>query len=456
MILTTLIATHFVIQSGQSSHEPLGAPLPRRGAIGLGFAPLPPAEAQKLKLKAGTGLIISRVVPGFTGDLAGVRAGDIILNINGKALGVPEIAEFARNLPSGKEVNFRIVRDGKEVDLKTVHKEKERDLGTADYEVIYSHIVSYGKRMRTIITKPRKAGKHPGFFFIQGFSPISYDYVLDRPQYDITRIDAPMLADIAKSGYVTMRVEKPGVGDSEGGPFADLDYNTEIDIYRQALKQLKAQPKVDNDNVFICGHSMGGAFGPMIACEIPVKGISVYGTAARTWLEYLLDTVRYQGLLSGDSFEQADESVRLASRMMAMIILENMTPAEVKKKHPELAKEVDGMFPGGMFNGKTTKFWAQLGQINFPAYWAKCNARVLSVRGESDYVTYDADHKLIADVVNRVHPGWARFEIAKSSDHLFNDWPTEADSMKNWTKGNFNMNFTNMTKAWMKEVMAQR
>ena len=70
-----------------------------------------------------------------------------------------------------------------------------------------------------------------------------------------------MLADIAKSGYVTMRVEKPGVGDSEGGPFADLDYNTEIDIYRQALKQLKAQPEVDNDNVFICGHSMGGAVG---------------------------------------------------------------------------------------------------------------------------------------------------------------------------------------------------
>ena len=30
-----------------------------------------------------------------------------------------------------------------------------------------------------------------------------------------------MLADFAKSGFVTIRVEKPGVGDSEGGPFAD-------------------------------------------------------------------------------------------------------------------------------------------------------------------------------------------------------------------------------------------
>ncbi len=45
----------------------------------------------------------------------------------------------------------------------------------------------------------------------------------------------------------------------EGGPFADLDYTTELDIYRQALKQLKESAGVDAGNVFIFGHSMGGA-----------------------------------------------------------------------------------------------------------------------------------------------------------------------------------------------------
>ncbi len=45
---------------------------------------------------------------------------------------------------------------------------------------------------------------------------------------------------------------------------------------------------------------MGGAFGPMIAAENPVKGLAVYGVAARTWFEYLLDTLRYQGLVAGD------------------------------------------------------------------------------------------------------------------------------------------------------------
>jgi pimeloyl-ACP methyl ester carboxylesterase len=50
--------------------------------------------------------------------------------------------------------------------------------------------------------------------------------------------------------------------------------------------------EVDSGNVFIFGHSMGGAFGPMIAVEDQVKGLVVYGVAARTWFEYILDTVR--------------------------------------------------------------------------------------------------------------------------------------------------------------------
>jgi hypothetical protein len=43
------------------------------------------------------------------------------------------------------------------------------------------------------------------------------------------------LNEFAKSDYVTVQVEKPGIGDSEGGPFADLDFATELDAYRQAL-----------------------------------------------------------------------------------------------------------------------------------------------------------------------------------------------------------------------------
>ena len=139
----------------------------------------------------------------------------------------------------------------------------------------------------------------------------------------------------------------------------------------------------------------------MIAAENPVKGLVVYGVEARTWFEYLLDTIRYQGLLAGDTFEMADDIVRQGSQLLALVFLENESVDEVKKSHPKLTGLADSLFPGGLFNGKTHDFWRQLLETNFAAYWGRCNAHVLAVRGASDFVTYDADHKLIADIVNQ-------------------------------------------------------
>ena len=141
---------------------------------------------------------------------------------------------------------------------------------------------------------------------------------------------------------------------------------------------------------------------------------------------------------------------------MSLVFHEDKTIEEVKKSHPHLAKLADDLMPGGLFNGKTLKFWDQLGETNFAKYWAKCNAHVLAVRGESDFVTYDADHKLIADIVNRVHPGWGKFAIAPSSDHLFHNFPTEQESMKNFQRGTFNLAFSKMMKEWIQEVMKSK
>lgn len=430
------------------------APLPRRGAFGVPFTPVPAAQATQLNLKPQEGVLAMTPLAGLTAEKAGLKSGDVLLAINGKTVGPTSIAATIREMPSGNPLTMRVLRDGKPIELKTTLMEKPRDPGNANYEVIYSHVVSHGQRMRTIITKPRQPGTYPGFMFIQGFSPVSYDYTLEGSTGDVATIDGPILFEFANSGFVTLRVEKPGVGDSEGGPFADLDYTTELDIYRQALVQLKTTKGVDAENIFIFGHSMGGAFGPMIASENPVKGIAIYGAAARTWYEYLLDTIRYQGLVAGDSFENTDEKVRQGALLMTLVFLDNKSIDDVKQSHPQLAPFADAFFPGGLFNGKTLEFWRQLGQTNFAAYWAQCTAHVLAVRGASDFVTYDADHKLIADIANRVRPGSGKFVVLPNSDHLFHNFATEPESMKNFQHGQFNPAFATLMKDWIKEVMA--
>lgn len=449
MSLTPIVLLALQLTDAASTAE-----LPRRGAFGVPFAPVPVAQATELNLKPQAGVLAMTPLAGLTAERAGLKQGDILLAINGTPVGPASIAATIRELPSGKPVTISVLREGKPIELKTILMEKPRDPGNANYEVIYSHVVSHGQRMRTIITRPRKPGTYPGFLFIQGFSPVSYDYTLEGSTGDVATIDGPILFEFANSGFVTLRVEKPGVGDSEGGPFADLDYTTELDIYRQALAQLKATKGVDTESIFIFGHSMGGAFGPMIAAESPVKGIATYGTAARTWYEYLLDTLRYQGLVGGDTFENTDEKMRQGALLMTLVFLDNKSIADVKQSHPQLGPMADAVFPGGLFNGKSLEFWRQLGQTNFPAYWAKCATNVLAVRGASDFVTYDADHKLIADIANRVRPGSGKFVVLPSSDHLFHNFATESDSLKNFQRGQFNPAFATLMKDWVRELMA--
>ena len=430
--------------------------LPRRGSLGLPIAPVSAEQATKLKLKPGVGVVATQSIPGLTAERAGIKSGDIVVALNGKSVGPSSIAATVREIPAGSPISITVVRDEKSTELKTNLMEKPRDPGNANYSVVYGHVVSHGKRMRTIITKPRKPGRYPGFMFIQGFAPISYDFTLEGSTGDVTTLDGPILFEFANSGFVTLRVEKPGVGDSEGGPFADMDYITELDIYRQALRQLKETKEVDSGNVFIFGHSMGGAFGPMIAAESRVKGLVVYGVEARTWFEYLLDTIRFQGLLAGDTFETADDLVRQGSQLLTLVFLENQSVEEVKKSHPKLTGLADSLFPGGLFSGKAHDFWRQLLETNFAAYWARCNSHVLAVWGASDFVSYDVDHKLIADIVNRAHPGWGKSAVLPGSDHLFHDFGSESESMKNFRKGKFNPAFIKMTKDWIDAVIASR
>lgn len=140
---------------------------------------------------------------------------------------------------------------------------------------------------------------------------------------------------------------------------------------------------------------------------------------------------------------------------MALVFLENKTPEEVKKSHPSLAKAADAYFPGGLFNGKSLDFWRQLAATNFAAYWAKLDSHVLAAKGEADFVVYEADHKLIADIMNRKKPGTGKFVIAPGSDHLLHDFPTEKASMQNFQRGKFNPKFGKMMMEWIREVMAK-
>jgi|SRR5882672_2579593 len=81
-------------------------------------------------------------------------------------------------------------------------------------EVIYGWAHdSAGHKLRTFATRPKNAtGKLPAIFFAGWLSCDSVEY----PRGETDGFGAIFWRLIEQSGYATVRMEKPGVGESEG------------------------------------------------------------------------------------------------------------------------------------------------------------------------------------------------------------------------------------------------
>jgi pimeloyl-ACP methyl ester carboxylesterase len=243
------------------------------------------------------------------------------------------------------------------------------------------------------------------------------------------------LGPIAKGRFATVRIDKPGQGDSEGPSYTDLPFEVEQDAYLQALRLAKTFPFVDKNRIAIFGHSMGGAFGPLVAAEEPVAGVAVMGTMIKTWMEYTLENTRRQSLLAGASAEQVDQSIRQLSGLLHYLYNMGMSPEQIIKEKPEYAAMMRQMSPDlKTYSGVGLPFFQKLSTINLPAAWAKFEGKALSLWGENDFISTEYDHQFLADIMNARRPGSGEFVRVPQTDHGFFMTSSQKDSQQKWGK----------------------
>lgn len=276
-------------------------------------------------------MLFEAVLPDTTVADSGIGPGDILLAMDGKTINsVVAPNPIVAAMTVGQQFVVTLQRAGQRTSLALTLKTCPRDRGET-FDVLYPHVISGGARIRTIITKPHTPGKHPVFFLIQGLG----EWTVDRPLSELDPYSR-ILNAFATNGYVTVRVEKPGLGDSEGGPYADLDLQTDLDTYRQALIAVRQYGFVDRDAVFIFGHSMGGVFGPILASEIPIRGIAVYGAVVKTWMEYYLENWRWQMSLFGTDPVRLDAMLRDMAAALHYLLIEQKPPDDILRVRPDL------------------------------------------------------------------------------------------------------------------------
>lgn len=419
-------------------------PLQRRGALGAQMSPEPSG-----------GMKVVAVLPGLSADGV-LRAEDVLLSLDGtKIAAAADIGAVFGRHRAGDKIAAKVLRAGSEIEVDLVVKERPRDSGD-DYTVEYTQAESMGARLRVLISRPKgHSGKLPVLFLVQGIGASSMDFALTAPGHPY----AELLKTFSDAGWATVRVEKPGLGDSEGKPFAEIDYEHDLDAFRQTLRTLGDRDGIDASRVVLFGHSMGGQHAPLLAPDFPFAGIAVYGTGYRAWPEYFLQNYRLQGARGGA--DSASLSRQAQSFMIAYyhLIVEGLSPAEAKAKYPQHAAAIDGFaLDGASISGMPVAFWRQCMMVNAPEAWQKVEAPTLVMWGASEFIAYREDHELLAADLNKRREGLAELAIIERADHAFRNVADAAESQRRWGQGGHTLQKAVFTKLleWARNVIDRK
>ncbi len=386
---------------------------------------------------------------------------DLIVKIgNSTFASTDEFTQKFLTYSPNQEVQLTVLRGKKKLILKA--KAVARPYETDDNAtVIYDEVAYKGGQLRVIINKPFKENKMPAMLFIPGYTCSSID---ELPNYHPYKRIVDAYVD---AGYVTLRVEKSGLGDSKNTPPCDsCDLLDEIENFEVGLKKLKSLPYVDSNQIIIVGHSMGGIVAPAITAKNKVAGVVVYGTTAKSWFEYQIEMYRVQNALSGMNPIEVEQSVIAQYDLNYRYFVKKEKLEDIAKdtKADSILRtswEYDGK---GKIYSRNAEYWRQIQDYPHLENWKNTTAKVLVQFGESDFQAFSkADHQQIVNTVNFFNPGNATLMTYPSTDHFYAKSGTMQEAYNKFSNGQIQQLFDEYNQEvglsavkWSNEVLSKK
>ncbi len=416
--------------------------LPRHGIIGLVIVSADPARPANPPTNP---LIVKTVVSGGAGEAAQIQPGDVLNALDGQSLSSPE--EFARKISrhlAGDSVTVELTRTGLKIRAEVVLKPRALET-SADLDVLYRSVTAAGSRRRTIVTRPKPEGRYPAVLLIGGLGCYSLDGALNEGSGY-----GPILSGLANKGFVTMRVEKTGEGDSEGPACTDPKASAELEAagYVAALAALRSYDFVDAGKVFVFAHSLGPLLAALALPNQAIRGVVAAETIGRSWFEYGLENVRRQSSLLGEPLDQVDREVRAHAICAYHFFLQHEPAEEVVK----LGEQCNEMIQS--YAGMSAPYMQQIGDISLASQWKLIDAPVLVIYGTSDPATSADESRYLADIINSLHPGRATYAEIPGMGHDFGHYFSQADFLnrrKNPEPHPFDDDMLTTVLAWLEQ-----
>ncbi|MGD0618533.1 MAG: alpha/beta fold hydrolase [Bryobacteraceae bacterium] len=413
--------------------------LPRHGVIGLQLGKSDPAKASG----PSNPVVVQRVAQNSAGAEAGFLAGDIVRSVDGSpAVSPTRAARMVSRHLAGDQVHIAVTRGAQELNLTATLKPRPFE-SRPDADVLYWSVNVGSARRRVIVTRPHRNGRLPAILLMQGLGCDSMDGLNSQTGY------GAVLAAFEGLGFVTMRLEKTGVGDSEGPDCTDPAATPDLEAegYLAGLRALKSYDFVDPAKVFVFAHSMGPVVGSLAIAREPVRGFIAVETVGTDWFEYDLERYRVQHSL-GAPPDKVDSDLRAYEICSYRFYVEKQRPED-------LAKTLGCDIMTAPFGDVPYTFMQAVADISLGRQWKNADFPVLIIYGTSSPVTTSHQSRALVSLINRLHPGRATYAEIPHMSHDLSLYDSPADFM-NRAPGSvhpFSAELMEAIMSWMKPLL---
>lgn len=398
----------------------LATELPRRASWQASFASHP-----------GVGMRIKALESDTPLSNAGAKVDDVILSVNGVILTKRyQWDDATDNLIADIPVEIKLKRAQQVLMISATFKAREKEK-YSDLHVEYGQIENdYGITQRTIVTYPKsyKVGKSkplPAIFMLQGLSCSSIE-ILSGRQSNYKKLLSEI---VRKSDMLVMRVEKPGMGDSQG-LCSQTNFNQELNGYERAIETLLADSRVDKSRVIVYGNSMGSAIAPYMVNKYLLNGLISDGTFFRTWFEHMLEIERRIKQMQGVSESQITEQINQAYLPLYYgMLIEKRSYGEVTQSTPLLASY--NYHGGEHMYGRPMSYYHQVQDFDFAGQWQQVKVPTRIRYGTNDWIMSESDNHMIVDSMKRAGNDNVELYLYPKLDH----WSTLHQSAKDSFEG---------------------
>lgn len=266
---------------------------------------------------------------------------------------------------------------------------------TDKFEEIPVRVGSGQNKLDGMLTLPKGTENPPAAILVQGSGPsdMNETIVANKPFEDFAH-------GLAEQGIATLRYHKRTYQYPQETKPEEITIEFEVlSDAAAAVELLKNTSGIDNQKIFVLGHSLGGMLAPKIAQDNNLAGLVCLAGSPRTLQDLILDQNKAAISSMTDKTDVQKQALLL------------QVQSEVQK-----AKDIKDTNDKSQPLGISAKYWYSLNQIDTPKIASKLSIPMFFLQGTQDFqVSAEVDFEAwqALELKN------AQFQLYDGLNHLF-------------------------------------